>query len=489
VSPPPQDFATRHIGVPEAFTEAATDAAENSSDILTGWLTELKDPRLEALVREALANNPDLYVAAARFEEAAASLRISRSYLSPSLNASGDASYTNTDGISDEDAYSLGLGVSWEVDLWGRLRSDRAASRSIATASGLEYLQARHSLAVAVVKAYYAIVTARQQLDLDQQLLEAEQFTATTTSQRVDAGIGTSLDDDLAMSSVRLAEASVQQDLAALRQARRALELLLGRYPAAELNEQLDALPKLTEGPVIVSVPSALLERRPDIRSAEQLVNAAYYSVESAQAARLPSLTLSADGTQYLDPSEFISSVAAGILAPLYQGGRLDAKVLVADAYQRQTLGQFASISLNAFSEVENALSNDRFLRVREQNLAAASERLIRASDIASNRYEQGLMTILDLQQVRRNDYSTRSLLLNVRYEQISQRLDLYLALGGPIFTAEDQIVTDSQMKLLDPNFSDSTVPFASGELHVGRTPETDSNPSSSSDQEDSDVD
>src|SRR5690606_4118697 len=151
--------------------------------------------------------------------------------------------------------------------------------------SGLDYVQARHSLAAAVAEAYYTIVAAKQQLAIDQLLLEAESFTEVRTRQRVEAGRGATLDEDLAESGVRLAEASVQEDLSALRSARRAMELLLGRYPSAELEAAPDVLPALGDETVAVGVPSRLLERRPDVRSAELLVNAAYYRVRSAAAA------------------------------------------------------------------------------------------------------------------------------------------------------------------------------------------------------------
>ncbi|MDX9912864.1 MAG: efflux transporter outer membrane subunit [Phycisphaerales bacterium] len=472
VREPPQDLATRHVGAPEQFTETDRQDGVTSDEVAVGWLTSLGDPVLTGLVREAWEHNPDLYVAAARFEEAAARLRVAGSYLLPTLDATGDASYTNYDGSTDTEVYSIGAEVSWEVDLWGRLRSDRAAARRTAEAVGLDYMQARHSLAAMVAEGYYAIVTAKQQLEIDRLLLEAERFTEVTTRQRVDAGLGTSLDGDLAESSVRLAEASVQQDLAALREARRAMELLLGRYPSAELDGAPDTLPKIEDGPLAVGVPSQLLERRPDVRSAELRVDAAYYDVESARAARLPSLTLSADATQFFDPSEFVSSVAAGIVAPLFQGGRLQAEQEAANARQRQALGEFASVALQAFGEVENALSNEHHLRLREASLALASERLVRASDAAINRYDQGLLTILDLQQIRRTDYSTRSLLLGVRFGQIRQRLNLYLALGGPVVTIdEDSADATAQADVLDERFPDPDKASFSGELSVGVDP------------------
>lgn len=471
IGKPPSDLAARHVGAPGRFTEATGENDATSGEVVVGWLASLDDPVLTELIREAWEHNPDLYVAAARFEEAAAVLRIAGSYLSPTLDGTGGASYTDYDDSTEEELYSVGAGVAWEIDLWGRLRSDRAAARQVAEAVGLDYVQARHSLAAMVAEAYYVIVTAKQQLEIDQLLLEAERFTEVTTRQRVDAGLGTSLDGDIAASSVRLAEAAVQEDLAALREARRAMELLLGRYPAAELEGAPESLPRIEEGPLAVGVPTELLERRPDVRSAELRVDAAYYGVESARAARLPSLILRADATQFFDPSEFVTAVAAGITAPLFQGGRLRAREEAANAVQRQAIGEFASVALRAFGEVENALSNEHFLRAREASLAVASEQLIRAGDTASSRYDQGLLTILDLQQVRRSDYSTRSLLLGVRFEQIRQRLNLYLALGGPVLTeGGSDHRAEAMTDVLDERPRDPADAPISGELRVGNS-------------------
>tara|TARA_R110002096_G_scaffold173781_10_gene349203 strand:- start:165994 stop:167520 length:1527 start_codon:yes stop_codon:yes gene_type:complete len=459
---PSEDHATKHIGLPAQFSEVQLGSA-SSVDIADGWLASFNDPILESLVQEAWDHNPDLYIAASRYQEAAASLRFAASYLYPELNGGAGARYQYNDGDSDTDRYTGSLDVSWELDLWGRLRSDRAFARSVTEASGLEYLQARHSIAAAVAQGYYGVISARSQLAINQQLYDAERFTAETTLQRVDAGLGTSLDADLAESSIRLAEAAVQDNLASIRESQRGIELLLGRYPSAEIDTASEVLPTIDGGAFAVGVPTALIERRPDIRGAERRVDAAFYDVESAKAAKLPQLTLSADATAMLDPAELVSSIAADLFAPILQGGRLDAQEEAANARQHQAIGNFASVALQAFREVESALSNSKALEKREILLDDASKRLQRASDSAISRYDQGLMTILDLQQIRRQDFETRSLLLAVRYEQVVQRLNLYLALGGPVVGNQP---TDgskpTQLEEQDVN------EMMNNELHVG---------------------
>ena len=471
VPPPPADLAERHVARPERF--AAQIAAEEralADDVTDGWLADFDATPLPTLVVEAWAHNPDLYVAAARFEEAAANLRIAGSLLYPQLSALGSARRVD-DGVVDADeVFAVGLGVSWEVDLWGRIRAARSAAGNVAVASGYDLIQARHSIARAVAEAYFAVITADLQLQIDRELLEASQFTAEVTQQRVAAGLGTSLDENLAESNVSLAEAAVRDDLAAVESARRALELLLGRYPAAELAASSPTLPGLPDGAVSVGVPTLLLERRPDVRSAARLVDAAYYGVESARRARLPSLTLAANVGTAIDPDDLVSEIAASVLAPLFFGGQLQSQQAAATAQQRQAIGQFAGVALRAFGEVEESLANERYLAEREAQLASASDRLRLASATAEARYGQGLLPILDLQQVRSQDFQTRSLLLRVRFEQLRQRLNLYLALGGDVFPDSDDNVTTPTNALLDRQFPDpGAAPLSNGLAGDGR--------------------
>lgn len=216
---------------------------------------------------------------------------------------------------------------------------------------------------------------------------------------------------------------------------KKALEVLLGRYPAAELQVTGD-LPSVPS-PTPIGVPSELLERRPDIIAADRKVAAAFYNEQAAQAARLPRLELSATLGTLLDPTQSIWSIGANLLAPLFTGGRLKGDVLVATAQQRQELGRYVSVALRAFREVETALANEQVLVLRQAQLEQADARLRSASRIAQDRYNAGLLTILELTQVRRQDFAIRSQLLRVRTERLRQRLNLLLALGGSFDTRE----------------------------------------------------
>ncbi|MGE4157870.1 MAG: TolC family protein, partial [Planctomycetota bacterium] len=314
-------------------------------------------------------------------------------------------------------------------DLWGRVRSDVAAASEATLATALDSEFARQSLAASVGEAWFLAIEARRQLAIDLDRLEAERSTAEITRDRVAAGVGTQLEAELVEANVAIATAAVRRDEAAIVELVKALEALLGRYPAAELAvaEELPAVP----GPVATGVPSALLARRPDIAAADRRVAAAFHLRESARAAQLPQLMLTGSLGTLLDPSESIWSIGANLLAPIFVGGRLQAQVEIATAQQRQALAQYVAVAIAAFREVETALANEQYLALRQAELEKAVVRSRNASRIAEDRYEAGIISIIDLMVIRRQDFETRSILLLVRTDRLRQRLTLYRALGG----------------------------------------------------------
>ena len=429
---PPEDLSKSQLDLPPAYAAAPHASRTVVAD---NWTEEFRDQRILDLVDEALRRNPDLSVAAARREEAQARLQIAASYLQPDLNAVIGASKTDPNDLQISNHFDLRLRVSWELDLWGRIRSEQEAARATAEASGWDLEFARQSLAATVADSWFLAVAAQLQLAINRELLQAEQFTARVTRDRIEVGAASRLDSEVAEANLSLAEEAVHQSRGALLEVKKALEVLLGRYPVAELQVTGD-LPSVPS-PTPIGVPSELLERRPDIIAADRKVAAAFYNEQAAQAARLPRLELSATLGTLLDPTQSIWSIGANLLAPLFTGGRLKGDVLVATAQQRQELGRYVSVALRAFREVETALANEQVLVLRQAQLEQADARLRSASRIAQDRYNAGLLTILELTQVRRQDFAIRSQLLRVRTERLRQRLNLLLALGGSFDTRE----------------------------------------------------
>lgn len=400
-------------------------------DVANQWANGLGDPQVSVLIEEALAHNPDLMRSAALWEEANARVNVANSYLHPDLSVGYDWTRTR-DGQAPDPATlnRLQLQATWELDVWGNLRHAQAAAESDAVAYGLDYAYGRQSLAATVAKSWFVAKEANAQLVIAQELLQQQELTATITQAKRDAGAGVAMDAEVAEANVALAGDAVQRARLALDQARRALELLLGRYPAAELDVARD-LPPTPEATPATGLPAELLERRPDVIAADRRVAAAFHRVESAKAAKLPRVSL--DGTlgSLLDPSDEVWSIGVNLLAPLLNGSRLDAQVKIANAQQKQALANYVQVGLQAFNEVETALASEHMLRGRLADLTQADQRLASASDIAQARYEAGVISILDLTQVRQQYFSARSTLLNVQSQLLQQRINLHLALGG----------------------------------------------------------
>ena len=227
-------------------------------------------------------------------------------------------------------------------------------------------------------------------------------------------------------------------------QALRALEALLGRYPAAEIavGQQLAMMPE----PLPVGMPSELLERRPDVIAAERRVAAAFNRVEEAKAAQLPRISLTAGGSSVSselivlqDHSNPVWSLGANLVAPLYQGGALRAQVEIRTAEQKQAVADYARIAQRAFSDVEGALSAEAALRDRDAILVENIRDNERALDLAQIQFNVGKVDLRVVQQRQLALYGARTSRLQVQTEQLAQRVNLHLALGGSFDSADKQ--------------------------------------------------
>jgi outer membrane protein TolC len=219
-------------------------------------------------------------------------------------------------------------------------------------------------------------------------------------------------------------------------QALRALELVVGRYPSAEIAvaERLAPMPP----PVPLGMPSQLLERRPDVIAAERRVAAAFNRVGEARAAQLPRISLTAGGSsvssdliELRDTSNPIWSFGGNLIAPLYQGGALRAQVEIRTAEQKQAVAEYARAGQRAFGEVEGALAADNALRERELILDATIRDSERALELARIQYRVGTVDLRMVEQSQLAVYAARTSRLRVQTERLAQRVNLYLALGG----------------------------------------------------------
>jgi NodT family efflux transporter outer membrane factor (OMF) lipoprotein len=435
LKPPPAREATvqqalPNLRLPERWSEPVGAAGPADG----GWLASFQDPRLDALVREALAYNADLRAAAARVEQAAGLVKLAGATLYPQVSAlargggklSGDSS-----GLQ-----GAGVFANWELDLWGRVRAGREAAAGKYASAALDAEYARQSMAALVAKSWFTAAEARLQRAIAEEMVAAAARQVGFAQDRLRVGRGDEYDLTLARASLATYRDSVRNLELSYRQALRALEALAGRYPAAALEgpAQLAELP----GPVPAGVPADLLERRPDLVAAERRVAAAFHAVEEAKAARLPSISLTAALTS-ISSELFVlqerdnpmASAGASLLAPIFLGGKLQSQVEIRTAEQKQAVADYGRIGARAFGEVENALSAAAALDEREQILNEAVAENARALEFANTRYRVGAGDLRAVQQQALALHAARTALLRVQAERLVQRVNLHLALGG----------------------------------------------------------
>jgi len=443
---PPRDETTKQA-MPNVLVPPQWSAGAAGGPVADAWLASLNEPRLDALIGEALAYNADLRIAAARVDLAAAYFAGAKSPLWPQVNLlargggkmSGDSS-----GLS-----GVGLFAAWEIDLWGRVRATARATELQYDSAKLDAEYARQSIAALITKGWVLAVEAKLQKSLAEASLASSEQLASLARDRVRVGSGDEYEVALAQANVEaLSDAARNLDLA-YQNALRGLEALLGRYPAAAL-AVAEQLPEW-RGAIPSGFPSELLERRPDVVAAERRVAAAFYRTEEAKAARLPRITLVANFTS-LSSELFvlqsrdnpIFSAGAGLLQPLFLGGLLQSQVDARTAEQQAAIAEYGKVGMRAFGEVEGALAADGNAGEREAILVRALRENERAFELANIRYRVGSGDLRAVQQQQLSLYAARVALLRVRSEQLVQRVNLHLALGGSFDLASAAVVSNA---------------------------------------------
>lgn len=400
-----------------------------------GWLKSFGDPELERIVDEALQNNRDLAAATANLDAAAALAEQAGARLVPAVSVGGSAQETSR-GDSRSSLSGAALNVQWELDIWGKLAAQAAAAEAVFRASEAELEAARRSLVAQIAKAWYQATETNLQLALTQEAVEIYAQMLKIAETRSEVGAGSPQDVFLAKADLNAAKERQRQAIGALTQAVRSIEVVLGRYPSAELEIAREFVP--TPPPIPVGVPADLLERRPDLIAAERQVAAAFQRAEAARAARLPSVALTASGgnssnelIDLIGASGSFFNVGANFVAPLDVGGALAAQVDIETAQQEAALANYGGTALRAFAEVESALTNEALLREREDFLEAAVKNNADALAVARTRYDVGQVDFLSVLQMQARALNSRIQLIRIKNARLAQRIDLHLALGG----------------------------------------------------------
>lgn len=434
--------------VPPSYQATALEAAAP----LDNWLEQFNDPVLDAFVAEALEANPSIASRLAALEAAAASQRATVGRTRPDLSASGgpDVQFLGADNASDPD-FNIGLGLngSWEADLWGRLRATVDAADADLAASEADLLATELSIAAQTALAWFDLQAAVAQEELARLTVDIRQQTLDLTMRRMRQSGGSALDVRTSRSALFQAQATLASRQLTVGNSARALEILLGRYPAAEIDGD-SALPMI--GPLPAGGdPMLLLSRRPDLAAAEARVVAAGLRADAARLALRPSLRLTGsldlsgeDFSELFDFDRLFGRLAASVTQPIFNGGALRADADAALARARQQLADYTSTVLSAWQEVENALQADVLLSVQENAQSLALDEAVLAEGLAERDYKEGLSTIFNLIDAQNRRLNSQSALISARVARAQNRIRYHLALGGGVPGRETETETQS---------------------------------------------
>jgi len=433
------DYRRPEVTVPAAWRLEDVEARDISN---IAWWDQFQDPVLSDLVRIALANNKDLKIATSNINQAVAQYAIARSAQFPQVNAGGSAARergsTNAPisaGRAVND-YSVNLFASFELDIWGRLRRATEAARAMLLASQEGRRTVVLTIVTGVASGYIQLRALDRQLEVARHTSESLGEAAHLQRIRFEEGAVPESDYEQAESQYREAVARVPELEREIARQENFISALIGRNPEMIVRgRDIDGFffPAVPGG-----LPAALLERRPDIRQAEQQLIAANANVDVAKAAYFPNISLTGllglESTQlsslFIGPSR-VWSLAASIAQPIFNAGRIRNEVAQAEAAEREALYAYERAIISAFEDVENALIDRTKLAQLSSERAHNVAALRRFRDLAELRYREGVTIYLEVASAEQSLLNAELAYVATQSELFQSYANLYKAMGG----------------------------------------------------------
>ncbi|MDO9366469.1 MAG: efflux transporter outer membrane subunit [Methylotenera sp.] len=442
------DYSRPNVDVPASYVEV-NQQNQASSLIANNWWALYHDQTLNELMEKALRNNTDIKLAVARIEEADAVMREVGAFLLPQidLDAGAKRSRVTEAGANQQfsqnprNNYNLQLGTSFELDFWGKLRRAKESARAQALASRYAKDTVALSLTGLVATNYLIVRGLESQIVIANDNLKSRDASLSLTQRRLEGGVASVLD----LHQAEVASANLNAQLSELDRLKslslHQLAVLTGDLALANTGLEtsitdINTLPIPPRPPA--GLPSSLLESRPDVKQAEQQMIAANANIGVAKAALYPSISLTASlGGESLELKDILKSAARiwsgglSLYLPIFDSGKLDAKVDQASAKQKQTLAQYESTIQNAFREVNDALVNLRQNTEREMALARSTDAARKALEVSNNRYQSGYSAYIDVLDAQRTYNDAGLAYVQSRQARLIASVDLFKALGG----------------------------------------------------------
>lgn len=443
------NYSTPKLSVPQQWTASDDRFFDVSKEPVKDWWNLFDDPTLSKLVGETIAGNRDIRKAIARIEEARAQLGYVLGGLYPSVDASGSVirgkqSQSVNRQASARTDYQTGLGASWEIDLFGRLRRSVEAAKASLEATKEDYRDVLISACAETARTYFLLRSTQDQLKAVQRNIESQREILDITKARFEAGLASELDVAQAEDVLALSEARIPPLRNAIAGFRHALALLTGNYPGAVDNLISDERPVEVPSKVLpVGIPADLLRRRPDVRSAERKLAAETARVGVAMADLYPTLSLSGTvGIEAIGTGDFVKTSSGFYgLGPslrwnIFDAGRIRSNIKSADARVEQALHTYEGSVLKAVKEVEDGLANYREALYRVEVLQRSVESSKKVLDLAKSRYLSGLVNFQTVLDAERTLLDQETQLAQARGDLAVAIVNIYRVLGGGWYSA-----------------------------------------------------
>lgn len=432
------DYVRPDVQTPPAWRISETDARDTAN---TAWWKQFGDAQLNALIDEALVANKDLLIASARIDEYAGRLGVTRADLFPQVGIGYGASRqkntlpgTTTKGTYN--SYDMLISASWEIDFWGKLRRQDEAARAQLIASEEGRRVVVLTLVTGVAGAYINLRDLDRQLEIAIETARTREASYKLFQDRYAGGLISILELSQNKSQYDEAQASIPLIEQSIAQQENALSTLLGRNPGPiARGKNIDdlAAPTIPEG-----LPSSLLERRPDLRAAEQQLIAANALIGAARAAYYPSISLtglfgvaSGNLSNLFTSGAKIWQYAGAIDMPIFTAGKIGSQVEVAEAQQQQALFSYQKAIQTAFREVNDALIAQDRTRVQLEAQRQQVDSLRQYADTARLRYDNGYTSYIEVLDAERSLFQAQLQFTQTQQKRLQALVDLYKAMGG----------------------------------------------------------
>jgi len=423
-----------HVEIPD---EWIFDRQANSRSVSYDWINDLKTPQLENLINEGMLYNADLIIAKEKLNQIELAMEIAGSDLYPSVSAVAN---TSNNLVSDTQIRRLALKANWEIDLWGKNKSSQMAATSNYFSAKYQNTLLHQSIAGMIAKAYFLNIAGNiQENKIENYIQKSKDLEKLYVIQKK---IGTA--NALDISNISAEIISLQGYLEKVKnanvQSRRSLELLTGKYPEGKLATQnyFNAV----NSRVPESFPLQLLENRSDIQASHFQIEKAFYEVQQAKAARLPSLRISASfgtaGSNVKSINSLFSNpllkVGGGLVSPLFNNGKLKKNVEIKTSWQKQVVEEYSKAVLNALNEVESSLTNLRSIEKQITYTTSTVNELKNNISLTEKQIKVGTNNSFVLIRKQRDLLKNEMNLINLELQYRIERINLYMALGAENF-------------------------------------------------------